>query len=102
MSNRSANPVQQSLEEGAAFDPIFFDIVRELAREGGMQDPVSDEEARCVLAHFLPPEPDSLPLPPEGTPECFAELQRRSQSPGPALSGQGVVTFLRSRADKPV
>jgi hypothetical protein len=94
----SADPLARS-QRGPAHrhDKVVIDLVRELAREAGITRPVSDEDAGAVLDRFRLPDEEYRPLPDEEGPELWAELQRRADSPRPALSASTVAAYLREQ-----
>jgi hypothetical protein len=88
-------------ETGHRHPQVFIDLVREFAREGGISQPVSDEDACAVLDHFACPEDDYRPMPDSGGPEFWAELQRRCASPRPRIDARTVSAFLQQRWGQP-
>lgn len=91
---KATDSTRDEIEQQVEAD--FVEMVRDMAREGGVTEPLSDEEAKRILDHFFPPDFDCPPLPPEGTPEFDAEMQRRLASDHPALSARNIVAFLRA------
>src|SRR5215204_4383447 len=84
----------------ASDDPhtrLFMKIIRDCAREGGIIQPVSDEDARAALKYFECPDEDYRPMPDTEGPEFFAELQRRAELPHPRIDARNVSAFLRQR-----
>jgi hypothetical protein len=95
------SPIQQDSARNsgpaAQHDEALLRLVRDFALEGGITQPVNDQDARAVLDHFACPEEEYRELPTEGSPEFLAELQRRSASARPHLAPGTIAAYLRSR-----
>jgi hypothetical protein len=75
-----------------------LEMVRDYARQGGIEQPVSDEDARAVLDHFACPDELYRPPPDDlNSPEFWAEIERRADLNLSLIDARTVSAYLRQR-----
>jgi hypothetical protein len=67
-------------------------LIRTLLDDGGAGPVEIPDESGQVLGLFVPAAPPEPPL--EESPEFFAELKRRMESPGPVLSAEEFLAVI--------